>query len=372
MLAVDFGKIIDAYPPLDGLATIEQTSLSTGGSALNLAVDLRLLGALFDVGLLGAVADDENGAYIVEECSKVGVDTSRLRTIPGETTPFTDVMVERTGGRRTFFTHMGTNALFDVTPADLEASAARILYIGGLGVHPLMDASLPGGGNGWSELLEGARSAGMRTNMELAAFDPVLIAELAAPCLPLLDTVVINELEASVVVGADVSAPDVDGPIDWVAMEGLALALIDRGVSTLAVVHFPAGSVAADGAGRVWRQGSVKLTRDEVRSTTGAGDAFAAGVILGVHDGWPVEDALRLGAASAAACLSSQHTSAGIAPAQESLAQADRAGYRSTADGDRTPPLPGDVGEAQGREGQGQEGLGDPECDIHVRRLPAP
>ena len=37
--------------------------------------------------------------------------------------------------------------------------------------------------------------------------------------------------------------------------------------------------------------------RAEMRSTTGAGDAFAAGVIFGLHEGWPVERCLRLGAA---------------------------------------------------------------------------
>ncbi len=330
-LVVDFGKVIDAYPSLDGLATIEQVSVSTGGAALNLAVDLRLLGAAFQVGMLGAVGDDENGAYILEECAKLGIDTTRIHKMARSATAFTDVMVERAGGRRTFFTHMGTNALFHVSPGDIEASDARILHVGALGVHPLMDAALPGGGNGWSVLLEGARAAGMRTNMELASLEPGRLAELAAPCLRHLDSIVINELEASALTGEAVSAPDVDGPVDWAAMEALVLGLIERGVSSLAVVHFPAGSVAAAGDRRVWRQGSVKLAREEVRSTTGAGDAFAAGVILGVHEGWSVEARLRLGAAAAAACVRSPHTSDGITSAEVCLAAADRAGYRVTA-----------------------------------------
>jgi sugar/nucleoside kinase (ribokinase family) len=96
------------------------------------------------------------------------------------------------------------------------------------------------------------------------------------------------------------------------------------------VVHFPAGCVAAAPGGRTWRHGSVRVPRAQVRSTIGAGDAFAAGVILGVHEGWPVERCLRLGAASAAACVRSPYTSDGIMPAQRCLAEADRAGYRPT------------------------------------------
>ena len=68
-----------------------------------------------------------------------------------------------------------------------------------------------------------------------------------------------------------------------------------------------------------------------MRSTTGAGDAFAAGVILGLHEGWPVERCLRLGAASAAACVRGLNTSDGIRPAGVCLADAERAGYRVTS-----------------------------------------
>jgi sugar/nucleoside kinase (ribokinase family) len=141
---------------------------------------------------------------------------------------------------------------------------------------------------------------------------------------------VINELEAGALTGIDAPAPAADGPVDWPALEAMALGLIDHGVSALAVVHVPAGCVAAAPGGRTWRQGSVRLPREQVRSTIGAGDAFAAGVILGLHEGWPVERCLRLAVASAAASVRSPHTSASIQPAGQCLAEADRAGYRRT------------------------------------------
>jgi len=329
-LLVDYGKVIDTYPSRDGLAMIERISTSTGGAALNLAMDLGLLGAAFDVGLMGCVADDEDGAYILEACASVAIDTTRVQVQTGATTAFTDVMVERAGGRRTFFTHLGTNALFQAGPSDIENSSARILHVGNLGVHPLMEQPDADGGSGWAALLEAARASGMRTNMELPSLAPHRLEVLAGPCLPHLDTIIVNELEASALTGADISAPSVDDPVDWAAMDALAHGLIDRGVSSLAVVHFPAGSVAAAPGGRAWRQGSVLLERDQVRSTTGAGDAFAAGVILGLHDGWSVDTSLRLGAAAAAACVRDPHTSKGITTAAACLASAEQAGYRTT------------------------------------------
>jgi len=327
-ILVDAGKVIDAYPALDHLATIERISLSTGGPALNMAVDLRMLGAAFPIGVLGAVGDDEHAAFILAECARLGINTDGVRKLAGAVTSFTDVMVEKDGGRRTMFHHSGANALFDASTAELETSAARMLHAGAPGIHPFMDSWRPDGGNGWSALLQRGQAAGLHTNMELVSLQPGRTAETALPCLPYLDSIVINELEAGALTGIDVSVPTADGPVDWPGIEAMALGLIERGVSVLAVVHFPAGCVAAAPGGRTWRQGSVRLPREQVRSTTGAGDAFAAGVILGLHQSWPVEHCLRLAVASAAACVRSPNTSDGIMPAQACLAEADRAGYR--------------------------------------------
>ena len=329
-ILVDAGKVIDAYPALDHLATIDHVSLSTGGPALNMAVDLSMLGATFPIGVLGAVGDDEHAAFILAECARLGINTTGVRTLAGAVTSFTDVMVERDGGRRTMFHHSGANALFDASTADLQTSGARILHAGAPGIHPLMDRGRPAGGNGWSTLLRRAQAAGLHTNMELVSLQPVRTAEVALPCLPYLDTIVINELEAGALTGIDTSVPTADGPVNWPALEAMALSMIEAGVSELAVVHFPAGCVAATTGGRTWRQGSVRLPREQVRSTTGAGDAFAAGVILGLHEGWPVERCLQLGVASAAACVRSPNTSDGIKRAEACLAEADRAGYRPT------------------------------------------
>lgn len=330
-LLVDYGKVIDAYPARDGLAIIDDISTSTGGAALNLAMGLRRLGATFDVGVMGCVADDADGDHILEACARADIDTHKVRVQVGARTAFTDVMVERDGGQRTFFTHMGANALFLAGPSDLADLGARILHAGNLGVHPLMEASDLVGVNGWSRLLAAARAAGIHTNLELASLASERLEELAGPCLPHLDSVIVNEFEASALTSVEVSAPSADDPVDWVAMEELARGLIDRGVSKLAVVHFPAGSVAAAPGGRTWRQGSVRLDPARIRSTTGAGDAFAAGVIFGLHDGWSVPAGLRLGAAAAAACIQDPHTSNGILSASACLAMAGDVGCRSTS-----------------------------------------
>ena len=167
---------------------------------------------------------------------------------------------------------------------ELASSHARILHVGNLGAHPLMDVADAAGSSGWSALLAAAQAAGMHTNLELAGFPPDRLAALAGPCLPYLDSIIVNELEAAALTGTSISASTADEAVDWAAMLALAQGLLERGVSGLAVVHFPAGSVGAAPDGRTWRQGSVLVPPDRVRSTTGAGDAFAAGVVFGLHE----------------------------------------------------------------------------------------
>ena len=124
--------------------------------------------------------------------------------------------------------------------------------------------------------------------MELVSIAPDRLVEVAAPCLPHLSSIVVNELEAGALTGIHAPVPGPDGPVDWEALAAMARGLVERGVG-LAVVHFPAGSVAAAPDGRTAGRARCACRASEVRSTTGAGDAFAAGVIYGLHEGWPVE-----------------------------------------------------------------------------------
>lgn len=338
-IVVDIGKVIDGYPEPERLATIEQVSVSTGGPGLNMAVDLRQLGASFPVWMCGAVGDDQNAEFVLAECARHGIDTTRVRAVADAATSFTDAMIERAGGRRTFFHHFGANALFDGRLLEIESTRARILHAGAPGIHPFMDASIGDGDNGWSQLLRRAHDAGVHTNLELVSGQLNWITDLVPPCLPHVSSVVINEVEAAALLGVPTPRADLADPdgIDWPALEQLALELIRRGVSTLAVVHFPAGCVAATPGGRTWRRGSVRVPPGEVRNTTGAGDALAAGVILGVHERWPVEQCLRLGVAAAAACIRGPDTSGSIAPWQTCLADADALGYRDSEPVDGPP-----------------------------------
>ncbi len=330
-LVIDVNKRVDHLPPPERIALIESESRDSGGPGFNLVVNLSRLGAPFPLELLGVIGDDDNGRLVLEVCRDAGIDAGTVRVAPGTVTSYTDVMIEP-GGRRTFFHQKGANALLAPEQFDFSSTRARIFHFGSPGLHDAMDRPRPGG-NGVSEVLTRARAAGLLTNLELVSLAPEVLRELAGPCLPHLDTIVVNELEAGALTRIDVDMPPgLDEGIDrrgaWSRAEAAARALLDLGVARLAVVHFPAGCVAAARGGGLHRQGSVRVPPADVKSTNGAGDAFAAGVILGVHEGWPVERCLRLGVCVAAVSLGSYSTSGAIRPAAECLAYGERAGFR--------------------------------------------
>ena len=329
---VDLAKVIDDYPEQERLTLISDVSASAGGPALNLAVDLRRLGARFAVDLVGVVGEDEHAALVRAECTALGIGTSALRGAPGVTTSFTDAMVVRDGGARTFFHHPGANALLAPEDVDIRRSAAKILHVGAPGLHPRLDAAAPGGGNHWSSLLRQAQAMGMRTTLELVSLPADKIRAAALSCLPHLDYLVVNEIEAAALAETPVTPVGVDVQPGWVALEHTATRLLELGVARLVVIHCPAGCVAAAPNGRLWRQGSVRLPRSLVRNTTGAGDAFAAGVVYGLHEEMPVAELLRLGVDAAAASVMGAGTSDAVLPMEQCLALGERHGHRPTSE----------------------------------------
>ena len=114
-------------------------------------------------------------------------------------------MVERDGGRRTFFHHHGANALFDAASADLERSPRGSSTPGAPGLHPRMDAGR--GGRGWTALLERAQAGGPAHEPRAGRPEPERLAEVVQPCLPFVDTIVINELEAGALTGIERRCP---------------------------------------------------------------------------------------------------------------------------------------------------------------------
>jgi sugar/nucleoside kinase (ribokinase family) len=86
------------------------------------------------------------------------------------------------------------------------------------------------------------------------------------------------------------------------------------------------GCLVMSGEGQVIR---VPAFQVDVMDATGAGDAFAAGFIAGVWQGWPIEKTARFANAVGALCVTGLGASGGVRSLSETLSFMENAPLRA-------------------------------------------
>ncbi|HWH32590.1 MAG TPA: PfkB family carbohydrate kinase [Egibacteraceae bacterium] len=253
--------------------TAARVALRGGGSAANAAAWLALAGA--QVALVARIGDDMAGRLLREELSAGRVEP--LLAVDASAATGTIVVLVEPDGRRTMLTDRGASAL--LAPRDLPAerfTAPAHLHLSGYTL--LGQASRAAG----LHALRLAAAAGMTSSVTPGTAEPLRQAGAesflswtagATCCLA-------NREEAGVLTGAGPGAPHAE----------LALALAER---------YAEAVVTAGADGAAWASGTEVVALPAVDAaavdTTGAGDAFAAGLLAAWLGGASREDALRAG-----------------------------------------------------------------------------
>ena len=323
---VDYNRAVSHWPGEDGLAELFDEERHGGGSSCNLALDMKLLDPSIPVETIGLVGDDDDGRYLLATAAAAGIDTRQMTMTAAAATQFCDAYVSLKSHRRTHIFHAGTGALLTPDHFDFSTTTMRYLHLGLPGVHRILDAPWQDEPNGWVTVLKRARAAGLQTNMELASVDPSLMARLVAPCLPHLDLLVVNDMEIGAIAGVETHLA---GVADRKACMRAAQAVLERGAMRLVAVHCPAFALAVTREGECTILPSVAIPPAEIRGANGAGDAFAAGMLYGCHEGWAVSRSLQLAHASAAASLRSISTTGAIVPWRDCLSLAEAWGVHN-------------------------------------------
>ena len=323
---VDFNKSIVRWPEEDTSNEVLSIDRQGGGSGFNMAIDLKRLDPDFPVEAMGVVGDDDLGRFLFEQCDTHGVARAALRARAQAKTMSVDAFNVEANGRRTHFYHQGVAA--EMTPDDFDFSSTqmRILHLGLPGAHKAMDRPWGSEANGWVAVLRKARAASLSANLELMTTKAERLAELARPCLPHLDWLIVNDYEIGALAG--LKTRRADGSTDAAAVAHAIDDVLALGSMRWVAVHFPEGAVVGGSDGARLSLGSVALPPSAIVGANGAGDAFAAGMLYGLHEQWAIAECLQLGHACAAASMRAMSTAAGVGTVDECLKLAKQWGFR--------------------------------------------
>ena len=291
-ILVDHINTIDAMPASGELVQIRSIRRAAGGLVPNTGRDLKLLDPSIEVLATGVVGDDDDGAFAIRELESGGLETA-VRISKTEATSFTDVM-SVPGGERTFFTFPGASAGWGYDDFPFESvNAGDIVLLGYFLLLAKIDA-----GDGL-KILRRLKDLGAMTAIDLVSENSDRYA-LVRECLPYVDYLIINEVEAARIAGKDGVAA------------ALAEDLLALGVRELVVIHEPAKGTALRRGGKPVEVESVDIPKSFIVDKTGAGDAFCAGALTGIFRGLDEREILRRGAVAAVGALSAAGATAGV------------------------------------------------------------
>ncbi|MET7667322.1 carbohydrate kinase family protein [Micromonospora luteifusca] len=243
-------------PLAAGSDTAAEISLGGGGQAANTAA--WVAAQRVDVTLVGAVGADDAGRDRVAELDRAGVDCAVERV---EGHPTGTVIVLAAGDDRTMVSQRGANLLLSAAHVERALAAAPDAGHLHLSAYTLLDA---GSRDAGLRALAAARERGLTTSVDAASAAPLRRAGAAAflTWVREVDLLLVNADEATVLAGG----------LDPAA-QGRALSATARRV---VVKRGAAGAVWVDRSAAVY---VAPARRVAVMDVTGAGDAFAAGLL---------------------------------------------------------------------------------------------
>jgi sugar/nucleoside kinase (ribokinase family) len=273
---------VTTLPPAGGTLLTERASVRVGGAGANAALALAERG--MRVRLIGCVGDDQLGRWMREELESAGLAEELV--VAGAGSSGLTVALESPQRDRTFLTYLGVNADWSQAMIPKDALETENLLLCDYFVAPQLQGEVA------VELLSAARASGGRTFFD-TAWDPqgfsARTRAQVADVLRCVDVFLPNEAEACALAETEPSA----------ASE--AARRLQELSGGWVVVKLGARGCLAAGPDDF----ELEVPAPVVQSadTTGAGDAFNAGLVHALSEGAEWRDALSAATAFASAII---------------------------------------------------------------------
>ena len=274
------------------LAKIDSITTSAGGCAANAAIDLARLG--FDVDIVGCLGKDPAASALLSCLKDSNVGCTQLTYTQDYPTSRTVVLLVEGQDRRYIHT-IGANNAFTVVHIKRQWLAElKVFYLGGLLALPAVKTQE------LLDVLKFCREKGVVTVVDVVVPQGKCNFDQIKPLLPFIDYFLPNDDEARELTG-------------WQDVLEQLRTFLAHGANTVIITQGCEGAVAARG-NQLWRCGIYKV--DSI-DPSGSGDAFDAGLIIGIRRGYEMPEMLRCASAVAASANRAVGTTDGVFTADE-------------------------------------------------------
>ena len=299
-MIMDIVKNIPEYPTAGMLVDIGNITPAVGGCMPNTAIDLAKIDRRIPINAIGRVGTDENGRFIVSELQRNGINVSRICYSTTEPTSFCDVM-SVPSGERTFFHKRGANAEFSPADIDVKNLNCNILHIGYILLLDKFDAEDKQYGTAMARFLASVQAEGIKTSVDVVSSSSGDFEKKVIPALKYCNYVIINEIECCGIWHLD--AYDADKRIHKDNIRRAMELTMAEGVKDKVVVHCKEACFSMDSKGNFTECPSLKVPKNDIKGTVGAGDAFCAGCLYAIYNGYSDIQMLEFASAAAACSL---------------------------------------------------------------------
>ncbi|RMF77089.1 MAG: carbohydrate kinase family protein [Chloroflexi bacterium] len=297
LVADVFIPVISQLPTAGQLVATADFLIETGGCAANVANGLAKLGV--SPAVVGKVGDDLFGDFIVTQLANNRIGTDNITRTPDYGTSKTIILTVEGEDRRYIHT-FGANAAFHSDDIDKDVvTAAKLFYVGGFFVLPQLDTSH------LAALFAHARQHHTRTLLDVVvpAGSKTVDMDSFAHLLQQTDFFMPNLEEARMLTGQQ--DPQEQANI-----------FLDAGCGAVMITMGDKGLLYQDADQTI----IVPPYHIDFVDGSGAGDAFAAGLMVGLLEDWPIQQTLQFASAIGASACTALGCTTGLFTRDEAAA----------------------------------------------------
>lgn len=314
-ILVDIVKNVDCYPEIGMLANITSVKQAVGGCVTNTAIDLASMDPSLKLGAIGRIGQDAYGDYVLDQLQQRRIDVSRVRRSQTAPTSFSDVM-SQPSGERTFFHARGANAQFSLEDIDLSDLQGKLFHMGYVMLLDQFDAEDPEYGTVMARLLCQVQKRGIKTSIDAVSDSTADYRKTMLPALRYCDYAIVNEIESCGIWG--LSPRNADGSLHEEAIRESMERMAGCGVKDKVIVHCKEAGFCLDvPSGQLTKVSSLRIPKEMIAGSVGAGDAFCAGALYGLHHEYGDEELLLYASAAAACNLFAENSVDGMKSREE-------------------------------------------------------